>query len=226
MYIQHPIKKGALSQYLKKPLGDDKKRSQEKKEEGEPKKKKEGPRTSNRILNTITTIMGFRARKREAREIASIGYDPYKQSQKSRWYRSEVPAWWPLDHHSKNWDHGHQRVLCDKGSNIDVLCASAFRGMRLRESKLVLVGAATYGVGPKELPVLACMELPTTSSVQDQTTSHASQHSWWNGSLWMYLRPIMPLLEDQPKLHSHEDRHQVSDCPLWDWERRCLHLRG
>lgn len=92
MYIQHPIKKGALSQYLKKPLGDDKKRSQEKKEEGEPKKKKEGPRTSNRILNTITTIMGFRARKREAREIASIGYDPYKQSQKSRWYRSEVPA--------------------------------------------------------------------------------------------------------------------------------------
>lgn len=53
-----------------------------------------------------------------------------------------------------------KKVLCDNGSNIDILFAAAFKGMKLKESKLTPVRTATYAVGPKQLPILGCSELP------------------------------------------------------------------
>lgn len=44
-----------------------------------------------------------------------------------------------------------KRVICDDNSNTGVLFAEAYKGMKLKESRLMIVKMSTYGVSRKEL---------------------------------------------------------------------------
>lgn len=154
-YIEHLIKKGTLNQYLKLLPADGDRRNQRK--EGEPSRQGKLPELATGILNTITTTSGSNVRKRKAREIASIGYrTPSNNLRRSDGSEIRFPHDDPLV--ITVLIDTMKRVLCNDGSNTDVLFASAFRGMKLKESKLIPFRTTTYGVGPEELPVFGCIE--------------------------------------------------------------------
>lgn len=51
-------------------------------------------------------------------------------------------------------------MLWNDGSNTDMVFAEAIKAMCSKESRLMQVKTSTFGVGPEELPVLSCIEVP------------------------------------------------------------------